>query len=67
MSPMADFEFGWAGLLLVMTSGGFGAIGLLPLIGAAPGGITEFVFYSVVLSSVVAILAAATADSYPAL
>ncbi len=27
---MVTFEFGWIGLLLVMTSGGFGAIGILP-------------------------------------
>lgn len=48
-----------------MISGGFGAIGILPLIGAANGGITEFVSYSIVLPSIAAIIAAATADSYP--
>ncbi|MFP4218345.1 MAG: hypothetical protein ACLFR6_05855 [Salinarchaeum sp.] len=30
---MTPFELGWVGLLLVMISGGFGAVGILPLLG----------------------------------
>ena len=59
---MATFEFGWIGLLLVMTSGGFGAVGLLPFLGIGPdsdNAIVAFVVFFVVLSSVAAIAAAA--------
>jgi hypothetical protein len=59
---MAMFEFGWIGLLLVMTSGGFGAVGLLPFLGIGPDSdspIVAFVVFFVVLSSVAAIAAAA--------
>lgn len=62
---MATYEFGWLGLLLVMTSGGFGAIGLLPFLGIGPDSdnrrdqIKAFVVFFVVLSSVAAIAAAA--------
>jgi hypothetical protein len=62
---MATFEFGWIGLLLVMTSGGFGAIGLLPFLGIGPDAdsqsnrIKAFVVFSVLLSSVAATVAAA--------
>lgn len=62
---MATFEFGWLGLLLVMTSGGFGAIGLLPFLGIGPDSddrgdqIRSFVVFFVVLSSVAATAAAA--------
>lgn len=56
---MARFEFGWAGLLLTMVSGGFGAVGIVALLPSVPGGVTQFVFYSIVLSSIAAIIAAA--------
>ncbi|ERG99700.1 MAG: hypothetical protein J07HQX50_00852 [Haloquadratum sp. J07HQX50] len=58
---MATFEFGWLGLILVMTSGGFGAIGLLPFIGVGPdsdNAIQAFVLFFILLSTVAAILAA---------
>lgn len=60
---MAQFEFGWAGLLLVMISGGFGAVGIVSLLLSVPGGATAFVFYSIILSSIAAIVAAAVADN----
>ncbi|MFB6256712.1 MAG: hypothetical protein ABEH58_08330 [Haloplanus sp.] len=62
---MSTFEFGWVGLLLVMTSGGFGAVGMLPFLGIGPDSdnrndqIKAFVVFFVVLSSVAAIAAAA--------
>lgn len=60
---MAVFEFGWIGLLLVMISGGFGAVGLLPFLGVGPDAdgqgsqLTAFLLFFVVLSSLAAILA----------
>ena len=62
---MATFELGWVGLLLVMTSGGFGAVGLLPFLGVGPDAdsqsdrIRAFVVFFVVLSSIAATAAAA--------
>lgn len=60
---MAAFELSWIGLLLVMISGGFGAVGLLPFLGVGPDAnsqssqLTAFVLFFVILSSVAAILA----------
>ncbi|ERH03563.1 MAG: hypothetical protein J07HR59_00679 [Halorubrum sp. J07HR59] len=60
---MATFELGWIGLLLVMISGGFGAVGLLPFLGVGPDAdsqssqLTAFVLFFIILSSVAAILA----------
>lgn len=62
---MAKFSFGWLGLLLVMISGGFGAVGFLPLAGVAPGGLKEFLIFTVGLSSVAAIAAAGVAEDLP--
>jgi hypothetical protein len=62
---MVTFEFGWIGLLLIMISGGFGGVGLLPFLGIGPDSdnrsdqIKAFVVFFVVLSSVAAIVAAA--------
>lgn len=59
---MATFEFGWLGLLLVMSSGGLGAVGLLPLLGIGPDDdqpALAFVVFFVVLSSLAAVAAAA--------
>ncbi len=57
---MATFTFGWIGLLLVMISGGFGAVGLLPLLGIGPEDdrLPAFVVFFVVLSSLAAVAAA---------
>lgn len=60
---MATFEFGWIGLLLVMISGGFGAVGLLPFFGIGPDAndqssqITAFVLFTIILSSLAAVAA----------
>ncbi len=59
---MVAFEFGWIGMLLVMISGGFGAVGLLPLLGIGPDSdepLVPFAVFFVVLSSLAAIGAAA--------
>jgi hypothetical protein len=61
---MVTFEFGWIGLLLVMTSGGFGAIGILPFFGIGPDAddqsnqIKAFVVFFIILSSIAATAAA---------
>jgi len=58
---MATFEFGWVGLLLVMISGGFGAVGMLPLLGIGPDtddAAAAFVVFFLLLSSAAAIAAA---------
>jgi len=62
---MAEFEFGWLGLLLVMTSGGFGAIAIIPFVSNVAGGGAAFVLY-VILSAIAAIIAAGVAERYPA-
>jgi hypothetical protein len=62
---MATFEFGWIGLLLVMTSGGLGAVGLLPFLGIGPDAdsqgdqIKAFIVFFILLSSIAATVAAA--------
>ncbi|ERG95591.1 hypothetical protein [Haloquadratum walsbyi] len=61
---MATFEFGWVGLLLVMTSGGFGAVGMLPLLGIGPDSddqsnqLKAFIVFFVILSTIAATAAA---------
>jgi len=60
---MVTFEFGWIGLLLVMTSGGFGAIGILPFFVGPDADdrsnqIKAFVVFFIILSSIAATAAA---------
>ncbi|MFB6193657.1 MAG: hypothetical protein ABEI75_01210 [Halobaculum sp.] len=48
----STFEFGWIGYLGIMTSGGFGAVGILALL---QDQIAAFVLFGVVLSSLFAL------------